>query len=62
MYSGASDMDLEKQYFNCDDVPRNILQMVKGNPEWAPNIIQWYEKKVAKLDAQIAEDKFSDKF
>ena len=43
-------MDLKKEYETSDGVKCNILQLVKAEPEWAANIIQWYEEKVAQLN------------
>lgn len=42
-------MDLEKKYTNIDGVECNILTLVKQDPEWAANMIQYYEKTVADL-------------
>ena len=38
-------MDLEKIYYDMDGNKKNILEMVKLYPEWAPNVIQWYCEK-----------------
>ncbi len=40
-------MDLEKRYLDIDDNECNILQLMKREPEWAANMIQWYEKKLS---------------
>ena len=33
-------MDLDKKYYDSDGIKRNILEMVKIEPEWAANRIQ----------------------
>ena len=43
-------MDLEKVYHDSEGKERNILQMVKREPEWAANIIQLGERAIARLD------------
>lgn len=40
-------MDLHKVYYDSDNNPRTILQLVKQDPEWAANIIQYYERQIA---------------
>lgn len=42
-------MDLTKTYYDSDDEPRNILQMVKREPEWAANRIQVDADELRKL-------------
>jgi hypothetical protein len=37
-------MDLEKVYYDTEGRKRNILQLVKEEPEWAANRIQEGEK------------------
>ena len=39
-------MDLEKRYKTLEDIECNILQLVKIEPEWAANMIQYYEKEI----------------
>lgn len=46
-------MDLLKVYKNTDGKNCNILQMIRTEPEWAANIIQYYEKE--KQDQKIRE-------
>ena len=43
-------MDLEKKYHDADGNDCNILELVKKEPEWAANIIQYYEKRVYELE------------
>jgi len=45
-------MNLEKEYRNVDGEPRNILQLVKEEPGWAANVIQYYEDRVAQMEAE----------
>ena len=40
-------MDLIKRYETRDGVKCHILHLVKTEPEWAANIIQYYEQKLA---------------
>ena len=44
-------MDLENRYKTQDGMKCNILQLIKLEPEWAANIIQYYEKQLAMLNA-----------
>jgi hypothetical protein len=44
-------MDLEPRYFDRDGNPKNILQLVKLEPEWAANRIQAGEKAARQRDA-----------
>lgn len=46
-------MDLHKVYYDSNDVPRTVLQMVKYEPEWAANRIQEGEKAIEQLAAFI---------
>ena len=39
-------MDLDKKYKDIDGNECNILEAVKRSPEWAANIIQYYEYKL----------------
>ena len=45
-------MDLTKTYYDGEGNEVDILKLVKKDPEWAANIIQFYECKVAELRAQ----------
>lgn len=42
-------MDLDKEYCDSNDVPRNILGMVKHEPEWAANRIQEGERYLSEV-------------
>jgi hypothetical protein len=44
-------MDLENRYKAQDGMKCNILQLIKLEPEWAADIIQYYEKQLAILKA-----------
>ena len=44
-------MDLDKKYKAPEGYECNILQLVKIEPEWAANIIQYYETKIAALQS-----------
>jgi len=46
-------MNLEKEYRDVDGESCNILQLVKEAPEWAANIIQHYEDRVAQMAAEV---------
>lgn len=46
-------MDLTKVYHDSDGNKRNILQMVKYEPEWAANVIQTHEQRIAQLEAAV---------
>ena len=48
-------MDLEKKYKTVDDIECNIIQLVKIDPEWAANIIQYYENETERLKNLIKE-------
>jgi hypothetical protein len=50
-------MDLDKRYSNIRGKKCDILTLVKEEPEWAANIIQWYEKKVLELSKPTEADK-----
>ena len=39
----GGNMDLEKKYYDADRNECNILEFVKKDPEWAANIIQYYD-------------------
>ena len=43
-------MNTAKIYYDSEGKERTIRQMVKYEPEWAANIIQFYEKKISKLE------------
>jgi hypothetical protein len=42
-------MDLDKKYYDREGNEKNILQMVKCEPEWAANRIQAGEKAISEL-------------
>ncbi len=42
-------MDLDKDYYDSDGIKRNILEMVKIEPEWAANRLQKGEEYFAEL-------------
>ena len=42
-------MDLEKMYFDVNEIRCNILGMVHREPEWAANRIQEGEKAIKEL-------------
>ena len=46
-------MDLERIYHDSDGNECNILQLVKSEPEWAANIIQYLEKQIIELKEMI---------
>ena len=46
-------MDLTKKYHDSDGFERNILQMVKIEPEWAANVIQSQQQRIAQLEAAV---------
>ena len=48
-------MDLNKQYEDSEGNKCNILTLVKKEPEWAANVIQWYEKKLSTTTALNTE-------
>lgn len=45
-------MNTAKIYYDSDGKERTIQQMVKYEPEWAANIIQFYEEKISKLEKE----------
>ena len=45
-------MDLDKVYYDSKANKLNILQMVKKEPEWAGNMIQFYEDKLKSLEQE----------
>ena len=51
-------MDLTKIYHDSDGNKRNILQMVKYEPEWAANVIQTHEQRIAQLETALADALF----
>ena len=50
-------MNLEKKYKTQEGVECDILQLVKMEPEWAANMIQHYEEKLASKSPNSAEPK-----
>lgn len=47
-------MNLNKIYYDTNCNAKNILQLVKCEPEWAANIIQDYESKLANIEPRLA--------
>ena len=50
-------MDLDKLYTDIDGNKKNILQMVRDEPEWAANRIQIGESAIAAIDDYKNEQK-----
>ena len=46
-------MDLKRIYHDSDGNECNILQLVKSEPEWAANIIQYLEKQIIELKEML---------
>ena len=46
-------MDLEKKYYDSDGNECNILELVKKEPEWAANVLQYHEQQSQKFKQAI---------
>jgi hypothetical protein len=49
-------MNLNKKYHDSNDNECNIIQMFRTEPEWAGNIIQYYENKLAESQSRTCEN------